>query len=159
MPEVLHVFTSDTSCFPSGGPLFFLVFCFVFPPSLFFSYILVWCTIHLKHGCLYSCFVFNLFIYLFIEFVLKRKKLALRPSPLVLLSGLDGESLVALQPQLQKWTHFFRNFDQTLSISGSTGGEKKPQNNTVNVVLLVFVFFCFVFFFPPLVNLNFVHPH
>lgn len=70
--------------------------------------------------------------------------LALRPSPLVLLSGLDGESLVALQPQSQKWTHFFRNFDQTLSISGSTSGEKNPQNNTVNVVLLVL--FSFVLF-------------
>lgn len=34
MPEVLHVFTSDTSCFPSGGPFF----CFVFFLLLYFLF-------------------------------------------------------------------------------------------------------------------------
>lgn len=124
------------------------LFCFLLSWSLplwFFSYFLVWCTIRLKHGCLHFCLLLLLW---FTTSVFSKKKLALRSSPLVFPSVLDGESLVTSTLVIELDV-FFWNLDQTLSISGFTT-EKQPKK----VVCL----FCFLFS-RPLVDLDFVHPH
>lgn len=92
---------------------------------------------------------FLFLMYLFMEFVLKSKKAGIASvatgppvRPQWRESGRAPTSIIEMDA-------LFRNFDQTLSISGSTGG-KKEQNNTVYVVLPVLLFFFVLFFFFPL---------